>query len=149
MKNVFSCLIVVLISIFSLTGCNNTTDYKFLQPNDKIAKIEIVIVGEREDIKGKKLSEVQQVMDVKKELLEEEGEKLIEDLKKIDCFNKYNPPGYMDAGLEAFKISYDNGDYELINYRAQATYKNSKYDRAGLYYFDKDQFNELLYKYLD
>ncbi|WMJ23162.1 hypothetical protein RBG61_00460 [Paludicola sp. MB14-C6] len=149
MKNVFSVLIVILISIFGITGCNTTTDYKFIQSNDKIAKIEIVIISDAGDHDGNLLSEVQPITDVKKELIEEDGKNLIEDLKIVDCYKIHNPPRYIITGLEAIKISYDNGDYELISYRAQASYQNGIYNRASRHGFDKDQFNKLLDKYLD
>ena len=49
----------------------------------------------------------------------------------------------------AIKIIYSNDDYELISSNGQARYTQKKYKNyVGYYYFNDDEFDELIDKYL-
>ena len=145
-KNIFSLTFFILLMIF-MTGCEQKVDYVFLDNSEKIEKIEIVEVGEMEYIGNKLSSSLQPEIIVVKELSKDNISSFLKDFNELECYKYLTDPGYLFPGSEAIKISYLNGDYELINVEAQGRFKNNKYIGTGRFYFDDEPFNELIDKY--
>ena len=146
-KNIFSIMLIVLILMF-ISGCDRRVEYEFLQPNENISKIDFVLVGNDNNFfKKEDPYEFPNQTTVIKELGKEEFEEFLIDFNKLNCYKYFTDPGRVFPGYQAVKITYINGDFELINVDGQASYKNGKYKEYGYYYFHDEPFQELINKY--
>ena len=131
-------LIIILMSLlmFLLSGCNKT-DFPFIQPTRDIVKIELVIYNYPSD-----------EITVIKELSNDEFTSFIRDFKNMDCFLCLGDPETMWTS-EGIKITYKNGDYQIINANSEARYysEEDKLKREGLYFFNDEEFEALKDKY--
>ena len=78
----------------------------------------------------------------------------MKDFNAVVCKFKFGDPtsanGNLDVPLSVIKITYVNGDYELIGDYGQTRYISSSDEisfYAGFHLFDKDQFDDLIEKY--
>ena len=133
-KNIFSIMLIVLILMF-ISGCDRRVEYEFLQPNENIVKIEYVTAWYNKEAI------------VIKELSKDKTEEFLIDFKKINCSKVYIDPRSIESGDNAIKIKYINGDFELINEDGQASYKNGIFRDYGYYGLNDEQFQELINKY--
>ena len=135
---------MILILVFSLSACGKGS-YVFLNDESEISTIEIVRLCEydRENncFKEQLISTV------------EHHSAFLSDFKKIDCkVIRLEPTGVYEGDV-GVKITYQNGEYEFINYYGQGKYRHLKnnlsmFDAdAGFRFFDEDQFNDLIEKY--
>ncbi len=132
-------LILRLILIFMIIDLlfMGPTDYKFIQPSDKIDKIEyITFVNKNKHI-------------VFNEIPSDQISTFIKDLKNVECNKIYTDPASLFPNAMAFKITYKNGDYEIISDYGSGYYQDGWYKNTGDYAFDDEQFNELIEKYTD
>ena len=123
---IFFCLIL-------FTGCSSKP-YEFENPVDEIEGIEIVF------------AENSLEYTVVKTLSETEKTDFIEKFQKIE-FDRYIIGDPMSVYGNAVKISYQNGDYEMV------CYYWADYVKNGEIYFlwkncDEKEFNELLNSFL-
>lgn len=154
----FVILILIICCLFGfVTGCscgalsrmitcsNNKVEYQFMNEKSEIVAIEIVEVGERyiENNVAVGPPELKTVCSVS------QMEEFIGELLKVDCYKNYGDPTGIYQDTVAIKISYSNGDYELIEANGQAEYKyNKDYQQyKGAYMFDKDEFELLINKF--
>ena len=137
-------IIMILILVFSLSACGKGS-YVFLNDESEISTIEIV-----------RLCEYDQENNCFKEQListVEHHSAFLSDFKKIDCKVIWSEPTGVYEGDVGVKITYQNGEYEFINYYGQGKYRHLKnnlsmFDAdAGFRFFDEDQFNDLIEKY--
>ena len=140
-------VLMVMTAILCLSGCFTDVDYDFIQPSENIVKVELVIVIDTQEPIKKPLNEILPEFTVISELQDSEYVSFVDDLKNISFNRFYTDPGYMFSGEEAIKIIYANGDYELINDAAQATYQNKKYERTGYYCITRKDYSELKSRY--
>ncbi|KAF0091863.1 MAG: hypothetical protein FD141_47 [Fusobacteria bacterium] len=140
MRNKLFFFIFALILMIFTTGCEQKVEYKFLQNIENIEKIEVVIFGESK-------SSLQPELTIKNELSDESISEFLKDFSDLECYKYLTDPGRLSIGDTVLKISYSNGEYELINEDAQGRFKNNKYIGIGKYYFDDKLFYELLSKY--
>ena len=80
--------------------------------------------------------------------------KSVNDFKDVNCYTYFgDPTGVVVEGEEdtVIKVSYQNGEYELINWRGQAedTLEKDFSFYAGFSVFDEEQFEDLLMKYIN
>ena len=123
-----------------LSGCSFGVEYEFLHTTEEITSIEIVKLLEPEientGFKEEVLLSVDNI-DV-----------FIEKFTEIQCKVNYGEPSSMSVNTIAIRITYVNGDYELIDCAAQY---NIFADRPGwqygYYFFDKQSFKELIQQY--
>ena len=126
-KILFVGLILVVLLLF--TGCGEKT-YVFKNPVDKIESIEIVSAKSSLEFT------------VTKTLSETEKNDFIEKFQTIE-FYSYFFGDPMSVNGDAVKISYQNGDYEMV------CYYWAEYVKNGEVYFirkscDEKEFNALL-----
>lgn len=126
-----SCIFLVLLSC---TGCSEKA-YEFKNSVDKIESIEIV------------LAENSLEFTVLKTFSETEKNDFIEKFQAIKFYN-YFMGDPMSVNGNAVKITYQNGDYEMI------CYNWAEYVKNGEVYFirkscDEKEFNELLDNFLE
>ena len=125
---------IIAITFFLLFCCSCSREYKFIHSIDEINNIEIIEISEKETV-------------VKKVLSDEERSEFIIDFRKIKCFSYFNDPSSPAVGT-AIKINYSNGDYEIISREDQDIYKNKRL-LTGMSYFDSEEFDNLIKKYLE
>ena len=135
-KNIFSIMLIVLILMF-ISGCDRRAEYEFLQPNENISKIEYVTAWYNKEAI------------VIKELNKDQFEEFLLDFNYLECYKYFTHPGSLLPGDNAIKTTYINGDFELINENEQATYIDGIFKDYGYYYFDNEQFQELINKYFN
>ena len=143
----YKLVLLIIGTILVLSSCVRNTDYQFMQPYENIVKVELIKVGETKNTNNKPLDQILPEFIVIKELPDSEYANFVNDLKNISFNRYYTDPGYMFTGEEAIKIIYTNGDFELINDGAQATYKNEKYSRTGYYCMEEEDYNKLKLRY--
>lgn len=144
MKVLFKFVFVALLFIFS-TSCENEAQYHFIQSNDKIVGIELVSIvmdddpmsPYRDSYKFTTIEAIPTGMYIE----------FIADFNSMNCYEYLNDPVSIVTGMNALKISYSNGDFELIGEDAQASSRGNKFRDYGFYYFDHDEFMELLNQY--
>ena len=142
MKKTNIILCIVCLCIF-FVSCRSPKKYDFLQPKQNISHISIVEISfsEEHDIIQ---SEVQSIKDIKS---------FFNDFGDIDSYYFWigDPKGVTIEGVDttAVKISYINGEYELINWNGQSKYTLEKglTFYAGFIIFDETQFKALVDKY--
>ena len=139
MKVVSVCM---LIFAFLFSGCGEClcrTRYEYLHTTDEIETIEIVVVTFGDDSPP--------YYDVLYTVEDIDG--FIEDFGEIKCYEQVTHPLGIDDGDTVIKITYENGDYELVTWDGRATFvKGIFYGYKGWQYFDEGQFQSLLDKYL-
>lgn len=125
---------LILFVLFSITSCNGKT-YVLKNPVDEIASIEIVS------------AENSLEYTVTKTLSEKEKNEFIEKFQAIR-FDSYLIGDPMSVNGNAVKITYLNGDYEMICYYWAEYVKNGEaYSVRNS--CDEKEFNELLNSFLE
>lgn len=135
---------VVSVMIFSIS-CENRAQYELSHPMEAIEKIELVRIerGDEDKIAYGDTNKYIPIQEVSKEMYSE----FISDFKSLDCFGYRTDPGCIFPGIQGIRISYSNGDYEVISEDAQSSLKGDRYRDYGYYYFDHDEFVDFLDKY--
>ena len=125
-----------------LAACRVRENYAFLDSVDEISEISIVSISfdENNEVVQTKIRKI------------EDTEAFLNDFKAVDCYTYFgDPTGVVVKGKEdtVIKVSYQNGEYELINWRGQAedTLEKDFSFYAGFSVFDEEQFEALIEKY--
>ena len=142
MKKICALLVVVTIGLL-FTACRVKEAYDFLNPIDEISEISIVAIS---------FDENNQVIQTELRKLEDTSA-FLDDFRSLNCYVYFgDPTGVVVEGEEdtVIKISYQNSEYELINWKGQAedTLEKGFNFYAGYNVFDKDQFEALIEKYI-
>lgn len=143
MKKGLAIFITILIC-FLAVSCRHEETYSFLNSPDKISGVSIVTISFNEN-GGVIQTEVQKIDDINV---------FLDDFRNITCYTYYgDPTGVTVEGVEdtVIKVSYQNDEYELINWMGQAEYTQARGFSyyAGFSVFDEDQFELLITKYSD
>lgn len=125
--------------VLLLTSCSGKTDYQFLNSESNIVSIEI---GYVEEINTENV--ITQDFITINTLTNDQFTIILEELRKIECFMYFTDPKTLKNGSNGIKITYNNGDFEIIGADGQAKYKDGYYRTDGYYYFDDDMFQELI-----
>lgn len=140
-KHVFTtCLFwLSVLIIVSLVSCELETKYDYLHEISSIATIEIIEVGNildgADDIEQKIICNINDV------------NQFINELSTIDCYALSSPQKIRNDST-VIKITYINGDYELIDALGQSKFINGIFYRSeGWYSFDEKQFEDFINKY--
>lgn len=124
----------ILMLLLPVTGCQFTYKYELMQSSDEIVKISIVFLDDGEIF-------------VRKELSPEAGKEFLSEILGLSYYKYWNDPSTMLAG-DAAKISYSNGDYEIISTEASAYFKGD-HCRYIYGYFDRETFKNVFAPYID
>lgn len=117
-------------------------DYRFLHSMEEIDAIEIVKIdidnstGIIEQISICSIEDIDTFMD---------------DFSRVTCYWHYSDPTAPGDDARVIKIGYNNGEYELIAADGQSQYTNDRLFQyyTGYRYFDEEQFDELISKYVE
>ncbi len=133
--------IIILIILFA-SACVKK-EFEFTQAIKNVEKIEVILIG------MPVIAENRHEQTILYELTKSEFASAIEAILDLDSDRLYTSPATLFPDMKAFKITYKNGDYEIINNFAQGSLINGIYKAEGYYTFDIDEFNELIDKYLN
>lgn len=135
---VFFCLSFLMI--FSVS-CVFQRSYQFLNSLDKVKEIMVVkLTFENNEMIQTDLQRI------------EKTEFFLEEFQKIPCYKRFgDPTGATEEGVEnvVFRISYLNGEYELIDWYGKSIYtlENGLKYYAGYDSLDEQAFELLLERY--
>ena len=122
---------------------NVKLEYNFLNKSTEISAIEIVQLGNFSDENF--IPEQQTVIATVVEISE-----FLEKFSEIDCYLNLKQPTRVRDQSIAIKISYKEGDYELIDAFGQSTsYYEEDTTFDGYRYFDEAQFSNLISEYMN
>ncbi len=145
MKKIFFGISLLIVVVFTLSACNVKKTYEFINEESEISTIEIVKLCEYDQEKGEYKEDLISVV--------EDHSAFLSDFKKLKCYNHWTDPIGVFENDIVIKITYKNGEYELIHNSGQGKYRyfedNPSFLQvyAGHRYFDEEQFNDLIEKY--
>ncbi len=142
MRKNMLCIYCLLISLF-VSGCSKKeVQYNFMYDQSEVSKIEIVIVGE-EDEQGLNRQEVRGEI--------EDIDLFLDKFNQITCYKHVGDPRGVYVNDRVIKVTYVNGEYELIGRDGQARYTMQRQyvNYVGYRYFDKEEFYDLINYYLE
>ena len=134
---------IMLFCLVSLSGCFSEQEYDFLQERSAISSIRIVkVIGLDEgDGLRPELEIICEVVEI---------DRFLEDFTEISCHMRLADPSRVRDNEAVIQIIYENADYEIIDYCGQSKYYNGWYHTySGHQGFDKEQFANLLSKYIE
>ena len=135
-------VILILIMTLGLSGCHVREEYKLLHSADEISAVEIVTV----------LFDEEGIADLQVKACISDVKVFMKDFRSVPCYVYFGDPIGLKknpSGIDVIRITYQNGDYELIDYNGQSEYTQERgFDYyAGFNGFDEEQFEELIEKY--
>lgn len=135
-------LFVVVISVLFMPSCRHREAYDFMNSTDSIERISIVELTINMD-GGLTETELQAIVDINA---------FLEDFGSVNCYTYFGDPVGItpgEKGVSVIKITYDNGEYELIDWKGQAEFNPEKgfKNYVGFCVFDEEQFEALITKY--
>ena len=145
MKKIILGIFVLMVVFFTLSACSGKKAYEFINEESEISTIEIVKLCEYDKEAGEFREEIISTI--------EDHSTFLSDFKKIDCYNHWSDPTGVEENDVVIKITYKNGEYELIHHYGQGKYRHFEDNPsflqvyAGYRYFDEEQFNDLIEKY--
>ncbi|MBR7112627.1 MAG: hypothetical protein IKC75_06905 [Clostridia bacterium] len=145
MKKLTFVVSLLMIFLCVLSACSRKKAYEFINDESEISAIEIVKLCEYDQEKGEYQEQLISTV--------EDHETFLSDFKEIDCYNHWSDPTGVFENDIVIKISYTNGEYELIHHSGQGKYRHFEDNPsflqvyAGRRYIDEEQFNQLIDKY--
>ena len=141
MRKIFGCLCIVCLTVF-FVGCKKEVSYNFMQAQSEINVIEIVKIGEP-DVQGVNEQTILCTID--------DITLFMEKFNELECYDHFGDPIGVYPDMEAIKIVYNNGEYELITPYGQAEYTQKRKYRnyVGYRSFDNKEFENLVSQYID
>ena len=137
-------LIVVILLVILIVFCKITNmeeEYRYLHDISSIKSIEIVKV---EPITIEQDEPDQEILYTVNDI-----NQFLEEFSQIYC-TSMSPPDKIRYDSPVIKITYQNGDYELIDAYGQSEFINGVYFvYEGIYYFDKEQFADFINQFVD
>lgn len=136
-------VVITFIIVLAFTiSCRHTEKYKLLNSMDDIIEISIVALSFENDgslqvTKCKTIENINEFM---------------EDFRSVTCYTYFGDPvAATTEGTEttAVEILYQNGEYEIINWKGQTKYTLTRglTYYAGFSVFDEQQFVGMIQKY--
>lgn len=131
MKGLFRILAAALCltAVITLCGCFSDPVYRYKESVDGVISVQILRVGESEEI-----------------LADNVDAGILSELQGLKLRRYLNDPVTIIAGL-VIQVNYESGCYELISAQCSAYY-NGKKLRYEHCYFDRDEFEVLVTKYI-
>ena len=118
-----------LTAVITLCGCFSDPVYRYKESVDSVISVQILRVGESEEI-----------------LADNVDAGILSELQGLKLRRYLNDPVTIIAGL-VIRVNYESGCYELISAQCSAYY-NGKKLRYEHGYFDRDEFEALVMKYI-
>lgn len=125
----FALTALCLTAVITLCGCFSDPVYRYKESVDGVISVQILRVGENEEI-----------------LADNVDAGILSELQGLKLRRYLNDPVTIIAGL-VIRVNYESGCYELISAQCFAYY-NGKKLRYEHGYFDRDEFEVLVTKYI-
>lgn len=137
----FKYISVILLSVLCCCSCGLVKEANtYTDRLDEIQKITIVELLEYDsDTYTYSEKQLREVLDVNV---------FMDEMLALKCDSNWGDPQQLQIGDVVIKLVYDNGDFDLINWRAQIK-RRSGTNRYGYMIFDEKEFDLLLSKYLN
>ena len=145
MKKILVLSILVVLILLGLAFCNTERDYKFIHPESEIVEIAFGKIEKADDGES---DGIEHVFIPDRTFSGNKITEILNAFKQMKCFYIATDPHSMYAGTLGMKILYSNGDFEITNDFAQATYKSGRYKSTGYYCFEAEEFLAFLENYL-
>ena len=113
-KKIISGISVLMVVVSMLSACNGKKPYEFINEESEMNTIEIVKLCEHDHEKGEFQEELISVV--------EDHSAFLSDFKKVECYNHWTDPTGVSEDDVVIKITYMNGEYELIHNSGQTLY---------------------------
>ena len=145
MKKIMPALIVITVLVCTLTSCFLFESFELMYDESEISKIQIVKLLEYDESKGEYNIEIISTVKNNSEFLSE--------FKSLKSHSFIGDPIGVDEGDVVIKITYKNGEYEMINYSGAGAYRipenGAPYfsNHVGFHKFDSSEFDALINKY--
>ena len=139
MKKTIYFLFVVCVVLLLLCSCGLFSPQKYICEVDKVESIQIVRLDKY--VEGEYRYEytvLAQISDV---------EAFVDRLNHIEHSVNWGDPIQMYEQYTVVKIEFCNGDFDLIHPDAQWFNRSGK-NNNGYFFFDEEQFNELILDYI-
>ena len=140
-------ILITVFCLLSLILVSCSASYSFMHGEPDIDTIKIEIVNLEIDMgyhAGDDYSE--EYITVIKAIESDKNEEFLSDFKKIKCYQPVVGSRIDSISGKAIRITYANGDIELITHYGTATVQNGEIHNSTTT-FDSDQFSKLIDKY--
>ena len=140
-------ILITVLCLLSLILVSCSAPYSFMHGEPDIDTIKIEIVNLEVDMgyhEGFDYSE--EYVTVIKAIESDKNEEFLSDFKKIKCYQPVVGSRIDSISGKAIRITYANGDIELITHYGTATVQNGEIHNSTTT-FDSDQFSKLIDKY--
>lgn len=133
------CLIgIFLVTLLFIVYIGIPVSYKLLHSHEAIESIQLVEVF----VEGKKEYSYLIINEI------EDIDGFIDELFQLKYRWHLGGPASIDFDTIAFRINYDNGEYEVLDYAGRYTYQIEKgIQTRGYGSFNLDEFSQLIIKY--
>ena len=127
----------LLICLFS--GCGLFGDQEYTCDVDNVVSVQIVHLGEI--VEGEYRFAYTVLCEI------EDIPAFVEQLESVEHSVNWGDPRPLGTDCIVIRIEYQNGDYDLLHEDAQ-TFHRSGQNNHGFFFFDDDQFQDLISEYL-
>ena len=138
MKRVF--FLTCIILVFLCSSCGLFGDQRYDCDIEQVASIQIIRLDEY--VVGEYRYEYTVLSEIS------DCETFVSRLNEWDHSVKWGDPRQMDIKYIVIKVNYVNGDFDLIHPDAQC-FNRSGVNNYGYFFFDDEQFNDLVSDYIN
>ncbi len=129
--------IMLIVCMAILGWCAKTSEYKLVKPEDNITNIELVYIENNLIVFYEQFDKIE----VKKTIPQDEWKAFLNEIDELPSGERFAPPCDSISGL-AVKITYDEEDFELVNYGVVYYFDNE--DGEYIQYYFKDSSLDML-----
>ncbi len=120
-------------------GCGLFGDQEYVCEDDNVESVQIIELNEY--IEGEYRYEYTVLCAIS------DKSEFVKQLNGLKHTVNWGEPSQLDIGYVVIRVGYLNGDYDLIYPNAQCFHRDGV-GHYGFFFFDEDEFNELISKYL-
>ena len=140
------CILLTVVCLLSVLLVSCAAPYPFMHGEPDIDSIKIDIVNIETEMGYLYRPYNEEDISVIKRIENDKIEEFLSDFKKIGCHQPILGGRIDSISGEAIRITYENGDIELITNYGTATVKNGEISNKTIT-FDSEDFSELIDKY--
>ncbi|MBP3300078.1 MAG: hypothetical protein J6M34_01075 [Clostridia bacterium] len=131
--------VVVFVLLFSLCSCGFFGPSRYICNPDNVKSVQIVRLDRYIE------AEYEFEYTVLHEIADRNG--FLKKLNEIKQSKSWGPPLSIDEGYVVVRIEYYNGDYDFIYHDSQSFTRSNK-NNSGYFFFDKEEFEQLIAEYI-
>lgn len=144
MKNIIRIVLIALLVLLVCHSCFGNNRYRFPNPLEEIEKVELLYNPNRFSAEDPVYEFV-----LMRELQSEEVAPFMTEIYQLKT-DKYGPPPRRGYGWYIVRVTYSNGDVEMLGSYNIAYIRSGKPQHStGIYYFPDNGLTELLKNYVN